>query len=174
MDQASSKTDSIKNGKPVSHKRSHGHHHTTPVSQPHPGGSLGSLCPSRKPRLHLAFPLQLCPVSCCPFLMEKEAQHHETRQGPKAHVEMHSTELSASIFARCAPVSSSPGPDRCPRCLPPLNNTVSHVMERPLHPDTPVGHVLEERSVDNKLDQTEADVLLRAGKEYWQQKTRRG
>ena len=105
----------LKNGKRVSHKRSHGHHHTTPISQPHPGGSLGSLCPSRKPRLHLAFPLQLCPVSCCSFLMEKEAQHHETRQGPKAHVEMHSTELLASIFARCAPVSSSPGPDRCPR-----------------------------------------------------------
>ena len=37
-----------------------------------------------------------------------------------------------------------------------------------------VGHVVEERSADNKLDQTEADVLSRAGKEYWQQKTRRG
>ena len=53
-------------------------HHAQPL--PHPGASPGSSFPSRKSRLPVAFPPQLC-LHCCRSRHGEEAQHWTTREG---------------------------------------------------------------------------------------------
>ena len=66
-----------------------------------------------------------------------------------SHVEMHTiglledqvpdqwlVDISLRICPACSRLISTRTRRCCPRCYPSLNNPVSHVMERPLHPDT--------------------------------------
>ena len=115
-----------------------------PLHPPHhPGSSRGAPSPSRKPRLPLAFPPQLCSISWCPSLPCERGSDLD-------HVEMHSTGLlegpvhdewltdSSLHICRSAPASSPPGPD----CAVPYvticrDNPVFQFMERLLNPNTP-------------------------------------
>ena len=62
-------------------QRSHSHLHT--VSLPPPCTLRGPFLPSREPRLPLAFPPQVCPVTCWPSRHGKEGQSKTRKPGLK-------------------------------------------------------------------------------------------
>ena len=121
---------------------------TTPRLFLHFSRLPGPLFASRKPRLPLVFPFQLCSVLCCRSRLRQDTKPWTTRHGLKRHEEMHTTrrvagqvpdqwlmDSSLHICPVCSRLLSARTRPRRPRCNPSLKNPDFHFVEGPRHPD---------------------------------------